>query len=54
MLLYFSCKDVNEFIKQKSQLDMLLKMLQILTSWKLIEVIVEGRIKLKTVQEFGV
>ena len=42
MLLFFFGNNVNYFVKQNSQLDRFLKTLQILTSWLLIEVTVEG------------
>ena len=50
---YFVSKDVNYFIKQKSQLDRFLETLQILNTWKLIEVTVDVSIELNTLQEFG-
>ena len=49
----FVFNNVNYLIKQNPQLDRFLKTLQILTSWILIEVNIEGRIELKTLQEFG-
>ena len=53
MLFLFFCKNVNYFIKQNSQLDKFLETLQIFTSWKLIEVIVDSKIELKMMQKVG-